>query len=285
MPPGDAGLAQRVAAAVEAIRARAPLEPLLGLVLGSGLGSLADEVLEPTQVPFGEIPHHPRPSAEGHRGTLVLGSLEGAAVAVWRGRVHFYEGYSMADVAFPMRVLKQLGARSVILTNAAGALNPALRPGDLMVVRDHISLPGLAGHSPLRDAGQGEGQPAFVAMSAAYDAELRQLARTVGERLGQPLREGVYAMVAGPSYETPAEARLLRLVGADAVGMSTVPEVLVSVQVGLRVAALSAITNVVALEPGQPGASHEEVLAKGERLEARFSRQVRAMVAGMRGIL
>jgi purine-nucleoside phosphorylase len=184
-----------------------------------------------------------------------------------------------------MRVLKQLGARAVILSNAAGALNPSLRAGDLMLLRDHVNLPGLAGHTPLRVGGHGEESPSFVPMSDAYDEELRQLALVVGQRLGAPLQEGVYAMVAGPSYETPSEARLLRLLGADAVGMSTVPEVLVAAAVGLRVVALSAITNVVAVEPGQPGANHAEVLAEGERLKPRFSRQIRAMIASLRGIL
>jgi purine-nucleoside phosphorylase len=254
-------------------------------VLGSGLGDLADELLESVVIPFAEIPRHPRSSVPGHRGTLHLGWLEGTPVAVWRGRAHFYEGHSMAEVGFPMRVLQGLGARAVILTNAAGALDPTLRPGQLVVLRDHLNLPGLGGQTPLRGTIAAAGPSPFVSLVAAYDPALRQLALAVGAQLGEPLREGVYAMVAGPSYETPAEARLLRLAGADMVGMSTVPEVLVAVLVGLRVVALSAITNLVALELGGPGADHAEVLAEGARLKPRFTRQIRAMVAAMRGIL
>ena len=236
-------------------------------------------------VSFAEIPHHPLPSVEGHHGQLVLGTLEAVPVAVWRGRVHFYEGRRMDEITFGVRVLRQLGGRALILTNAAGGLNPAFAPGELMLIRDHINLPGLAGHSPLLAEANPRLGPRFVALSSAYDKELGDLAVGVADTLRQPLHEGVYAMVAGPSYETPAEGRLLRLLGADAVGMSTVPEVLVAAQVGLRVVAFSAITNPVALEPHGVAASHDEVLEVANRIKPPFDRQIRATLAAIRTVL
>lgn len=255
------------------------------MILGTGLGDLADEVESPIVLPYAMIPHHPRPTVEGHAGELVVGTLEGVEVAVWRGRVHLYEGWSMEEISFGVRVAQRLGAGALFLTNAAGGLNPAFTSGDLMLIRDHINLPGLVGHSPLWGLNDPSLGPRFLDMSGAYDAALAGLAIEAGRRVGQPLREGVYAMVAGPSYETPAEGRLLRLLGADAVGMSTVPEVLVAAQVGLRVVALSAITNMVALAPGTVATSHAEVLATAARVKTRFSLQMRAMLAAMRTAL
>jgi len=267
------------------VLARHGQAPLVGLVLGSGLGQLADELQAATTIPFAEIPYHPDSTVPGHAGQLVLGMLAGLPVAVWRGRSHFYEGRDMAEVAFPARLMRSLGARVALLTNAAGGLNPAFVPGDLMVLTDHLNLPGLVGHNPLR----GEHDPAFgerfVPLSAAYDRAFIDLALRVGRQLGQPIRSGVYAMVGGPSYETPAEARLLRLLGADAVGMSTVSEVIAACQAGLRVVALSAITNVVATAPCEAGAQHAEVLAVAEQIKSRFAAQVRGMLAGMKVLL
>jgi purine-nucleoside phosphorylase len=276
----SASLDAALGAASSYVRSRFPRRPLVGIVLGSGLGDLADQVRSPCVIPFGDIPNHPRATAAGHTGQLVLGSLEGVEVAVWRGRAHFYEGCSMAEVGFPIRLLDRLGGRAVILTNAAGALNESFMVGDLMLLTDHINLPGLVGHNPLRGE-QPPGAQRFVDLIGAYDAELRRLALAAAERVGQLVQQGVYVMVAGPSYETAAEARLLRRLGADAVGMSTVPEVIVSRQLGLRVAALSAITNVLLGSASAGAASHAEVLAAAETLEPRFAALVRGMLAGM----
>jgi purine-nucleoside phosphorylase len=279
-----APLEAAVLAAAAAIRSRYQLQPLVGLVLGSGLGDIARQVSSPCAISFAEIPHHPLATVAGHDGQVVLGLIGSVPVAVWRGRVHFYEGSSMAEVGFPMRVLGALGARAVVLTNAAGGLNESFKVGDLMVLTDHINLPGLVGHNPLRGQDDGKAQR-FLDLSEAYDPELRRLVLRAGEQAGIPLVEGVYAMVAGPNYETRAETRLLRHLGADAVGMSTVPEVIVARQVGLRVVALSAITNIL-LGPGaRGGPSHAEVLASAERLKPRLTRLLSGMLSNMAEVL
>jgi purine-nucleoside phosphorylase len=272
-----------VLAAAAAIRTRYQLQPLVGLVLGSGLGDFAREVDSSCAISFAEIPHHPAATVAGHDGNVVLGLIGSMPVAVWRGRVHFYEGSSMAEVGFPVRVLGALGARAVVLTNAAGGLNESFKSGDLMVLTDHVNLPGLVGHNPLR--GWDGTDQRFLDLSEAYDPELRQLALRAGQQVGVPLVQGVYAMVAGPNYETPAEARLLRQLGADAVGMSTAPEVIVARQVGLRVVALSAITNIL-LGPSAGGPpSHAEVLASAERLKPRLTRLLSGMLSSMAEVL
>jgi len=281
--PSQLDAALRAAAGV--IHSRCPRRPLVGIVLGSGLGQLADQVESPCVISFADIPHHPRATAAGHAGRLVLGSLEGVDVAVWSGRAHFYEGWSMAEVGFPVRLLHRLGGRAIILTNAAGGLNESFAPGDLMVLSDHINLPGLVGHHPLRGSEQPPEAECFVDLAGAYDADFRRLALAAAERHGHPVRQGVYAMVAGPSYETAAEARLLRQLGADAVGMSTVPEVIVARQLGLRVAAFSAITNMQLGPAGARPTSHAEVLAAAETLEPRFVAIVRGVLAGMTEVL
>jgi len=253
-----------------AIQARCALRPRVGLILGSGLDDLAREVEVEEAVPYAQIPHFPPATARGHRGELALGRLAGMEVAVMRGRAHFYEAHSMDQVAFPVRVLRELGAGYLIVTNASGGVNPALAPGDIMLIADHIALPGLAGHTPLRGA-------RFVDMSQAYDVELGEMAARVAQGLGFALRRGVYAMVAGPSFETPAEVRLLRAIGADAVGMSTVPEVLVAREVGMRVLGLSHISNMA----GRPS-RHSEVLAAGEAIAPRFAALIRGILREMR---
>lgn len=250
-------------------------------MLGSGLGSFVAEVAGATTIPFEEIPGHPAATVPGHHGCVVLGSVGDLPTVLWHGRVHFYEGHSMAEVALPVRLMAALGVEAVILTNAAGGLNPDFEPGDLMLVVDHINLPGLAGHHPLRGP-QGPAER-FVDLSEAYDPALRALAVRVAATQGLALREGVYAMVAGPSYETPAEARLLRMLGADAVGMSTVPEVIVARQLGLRVLALSAITNV--LGRAVSGPTHAEVLATAERLQPRFTALLRGVLTRLPEVL
>lgn len=275
---------EALAAAVAAIRCRWSVRPSVGLILGSGLGELADEVQSPCTLPFDEIPHHPRATVEGHQGQLVLGLLEEAPVAIWRGRAHFYEGRSMAEIGFPIRLMCQLGARATILTNAAGGLNESFSSGDLMLFTDHINLPGLAGHNPLRGPPEPSFGERFVDLSQAYDPNLLQLAEEVAQERGFTLQKGVYAMVAGPTYETPAEARLLRQLGADAVGMSTVPEAIVARQVGLRVLAISAITNVLLGATGT-GASHAEVLATAAEVGPRLGNLIRGILSRMRETL
>jgi purine-nucleoside phosphorylase len=270
---------QTLQAAVDLVRARSSLRPRVALILGSGLGELADRVATPVRVPFADLPGHPQPTVVGHAGEIVLGRFAGVPIVVWRGRVHFYEGCTMGQVAYPVRLAQRLGAEVLILTNAAGGLNEQFMPGDLMLVEDHLNLPGLVGHNPLRgphDPADGE---RFVDLTAAYDPDLRRLAEESARQLGFVLRRGVYAMVAGPHYETPAEGRLLRILGADAVGMSTVPEVVVARQAGLRVVAISAITNAVL--PPAAATSHAEVLDVAERLVPRFSALLLALLAAI----
>jgi purine-nucleoside phosphorylase len=262
------------AAAGAARRAGAP--PRVGLILGSGLGDLAERVEGAARTPYAEMPGMPRPGVLGHAGELVVGQLGGRSVAALRGRVHLYEGHDAATVAFPVRVLHSLGCQTLIVTNAAGGLNPTFAVGDLMAIEDHIFLPGLAGLSPLVGA-PGE---RFVSMVDAYDRRLIELAVGCGERLGLALRRGVYAMVAGPSFETPAELRLLTVVGADAVGMSTAPEVVVARQLGMRVLGLSCITNMALPEARKP-VDHREVLETGQRVKGEFARLITSVLEAL----
>ena len=240
--------------------------PTVGLVLGSGLGELAGRVEAPSVTPFRSVPGLPSASVAGHAGELVVGRLAGQAVAALRGRVHMYEGHTAEVVVRPIRLLHALGCTTLIVTNAAGGLNPTFRVGDLMAIVDHVFLPGLAGQNPLI------GQPGerFVSMVGAYDAGLIELADAAARAAGFGLRRGVYAMVSGPSYETPAELRLLRAVGVDAVGMSTAPEVVVARQLGMRVLGVSCITNQANPDAPQP-VDHQEVLSTGLAARERFA--------------
>ncbi|MGH2457372.1 MAG: purine-nucleoside phosphorylase [Chloroflexota bacterium] len=249
----------RAEGAANAVRQRSALVPRVGLILGSGLGDAANAVVVDTAIETAAIPYFPRSTVPGHAGRLILGWLAGRPVAVLAGRVHGYEGYPAAEVAFAPRLLGALGCRTLIVTNAAGSLNPTFRPGDLMLVEDHISFPSLAGFSPL--AGHPPGDlPRFVDLTDAYSRRLRELAEDVARDIGLQPRVGVYVMVAGPNFETPAEVRFLRSIGGDAVGMSTAPEVIVARQLGIEVLGLSVISNLAA---GLPGAllRHEDVLA------------------------
>jgi len=256
--------------AVDYIRARSRYAPRIGMVLGSGLNAVAERVEEPDIIPYGDIPHFPRPAVAGHMGRLLLGRMGQAQVMVMQGRSHYYEGYSAAEVAFPIRMMQLYGVQILIVTNAAGGIRRGMRAGDLMAIVDHINLVGLAGHSPLRGQNDDSLGPRFPDMSRAYDSELLDLLRAEAQAQGFSIQEGVYVMVAGPSFETPAEIRFLRAIGADAVGMSTVPEVIVARHGGLRVLGISLISNVtkdafatVAEEPAT--ASHQEVLDAGSR--------------------
>jgi purine-nucleoside phosphorylase len=266
--------------AAAAVRQRTALQPKIGLVLGSGLSSLADAVTDPDIIPFGEIPHWPTSTVHGHSGRLVIGKLEGRPVIVLQGRVHFYEGYSPAQITLPMRVMRRLGVETVILTNAAGGTNPNYKPGDLMVIKDHLNLPGIAGQNPLRGPNDDNFGPRFPDMSQAYDKELRRLAHETAVKLGFRLQEGVYAFVAGPSYETPAELRFLQIIGADAVGMSTAPSAVVARHAGMRVLGISTITNLALPDPPPDQVtSHEEVLEVGKLVVPRLSALIQAIVS------
>lgn len=251
--------------------------PRWGIILGSGLGDLATALTASRRFPYTAIPGFPRPTVPGHAGELVLGRLADRPVAILNGRLHFYEGHSMAQVAWPVRLLHALGCRALVVTNSAGGLNPTFQPGDLMAITDHIFLPGLAGFHPLIDPALPP-EARFVDLKDAYDPDLRALAARLAADLGFTLHAGVYAMVAGPTYETAAELRLLRLAGADAVGMSTVPEVVVARQLGLRVLGLSCITNL-ALPEGPAPVTHAEVLAAAARTRPRLTALVQHLIA------
>jgi purine-nucleoside phosphorylase len=256
-------LREEVDLAAQHVLARSALRPTIGLILGSGLGAFADTLADAISVPFGALPHFPVSTAVGHKGALVLGTSRGTPVAVMAGRVHHYEGYSLQQVAFPTRVLARLGVRTLIVTNAAGAVNERFAPGELMVIRDHINL---MGGNPLIGPNDEALGPRFPDLSAAYDAGLRALACDTCRDVGVRAHEGVYLALSGPSYETPAEIRMLRTLGADAVGMSTVPEVIVARHMGLRVLGLSCLTNMAA-GIGSAPLDHKEVLEVGERVK------------------
>ncbi len=263
---------------VSAIRRRTDFEPRVALILGSGLGGVAEEVDAAAVLATAELPHWPRTTVEGHAGRLIFGSLQGQKVVILQGRVHFYEGYTMAQVTLPIRVMQRLGVEILIVTNAAGAVNPDFVPGDLMLITDHINFVGMAGFNPLRGPNLDELGPRFPDMSQAYDRELQGLALASAEEAYVPMHKGVYAGVAGPSFETPAEVRFLRAVGADAVGMSTVPEVVVARHGGMRVLGISGISNKANLDGNTP-TSHEEVLEAGRVLVPRLEAVLRGVLS------
>lgn len=266
------------AAAIEAaaaIRKRAPSQqPTLGIILGSGLGGLSKSIADPVRIPFGEIPGFPEVTVAGHEGAMIVGSLGGREVVALSGRFHMYEGHPPALAAFPIRVFHALGARDLFVSNAAGGISQKLAVGDLMVISDHLNLMGT---NPLIGMAQ-EGEIRFPDMTDAYNPALRWLLRNTAEKLGITLREGVYAGLLGPSYETPSEVKMLRLLGADAVGMSTVPEVIVARALGMRVAGVSCITNAAAGVTGS-ALSHAEVLETTNRISASFESLVTEFVA------
>ena len=273
--------AERVLEAAEAVRARGATVPRVAVILGSGLGDLADEIQSPVVVPFGEIPHFPVSTVKGHAGQLVIGQLQGLVVAAMRGRVHFYEGYSLRDVTFPVRVMRRLGAEVLIATNAAGGLNEAYSTGDLMVLTDHLNIMGMAGQSPLVGPDEPVLGVRFLDMLGAYDAKLRALAQKAAHESGFSLREGVYAMVGGPAFETMAEIRFLQRGGADAVGMSTIPEVLVARHEGMRVLGISAITDMAVGAAAVHEITHADVLAVAESIKPRLATVVRGVLAAL----
>ena len=272
-------LYEQIERARAAIAGRTALAPRVGLILGSGLSSLADELEDATVVPYAEVPGFPHSTVPGHRGELALGRLGGQPAIVMRGRFHFYEGYSMQQVTFPVRVMRALGCDTLIATNAAGGLRPEWAVGDLMRIVDHIFLPGMAGHHPLRGPNDDRLGPRFPAMVGAYDVELGALAHEVAREQGTTLRDGVYLMIAGPSFESAAELRMARALGADAVGMSTAPEVVVARHMGMRALGISLVTNL-ALPDGAP-ANHAEVLEAGDAARPRFGALLKEVLARM----
>lgn len=260
--------------AAKFIQAKTKLRPKIALVLGSGLGGFADEFANPARIPYAKIPHFPRSTAIGHAGQLVIGKVEGVEVVAMQGRVHLYEGYSAQDVAFPMRVFARMGVKAAVLTNAAGGIKKEFTQGRLVVISDHINLQGV---NPLTGPNDEQFGARFPDMSRAYEKKFRDLTLAEGRRLGINLGEGVYAALAGPSYETPAEIRYLRGIGADLVGMSTVPEVIAAVQSGIRVLGISCVTNAAAGILDQP-LDHKEVLETAERIKGQFIGLLRAVI-------
>jgi len=257
---------QALDAAAARIRSDFPDPPDMGVVLGSGLGSFAERIEQAFSIPFSEIPGFPRTSVSGHAGRLLLGRLRGKKLAILQGRAHFYEGNTMDAVVFPVRVLCHLGVKTLILTNAAGGIRRGFVPGDLMVIRDHINFMGA---NPLRGANSSQLGPRFPDMSAVYESTLRLLALDILREMALPAHEGVYAAMSGPAYETPAEIKMLSVMGADAVGMSTVPEAMVARHMGVRVAGVSCITNLAA-GIGTQALSHEEVKETASRVRENF---------------
>ncbi len=259
------------------IRKRHPEPPVLGLILGSGLGPYAETFQRRTVIPFSELPHFPGSTVLGHSGNFVLGEAEGVHVAALQGRVHFYEGYPITSVVYPVRVLGFLGIRQLIVTNAAGGINVGFRPGDLMLITDHINLMGT---NPLIGVNVDELGARFPDMSEAYNRALRAVALKIAEDRAIFLRQGVYVGLAGPSYETPAEIRMLRSLGADAVGMSTVPEVIAANHMGIRVLGMSCITNMAAGILPQK-LTHEEVMTTTAQVEEKFTSLLRGIVPAL----
>ncbi|MFT8362407.1 MAG: purine-nucleoside phosphorylase [Sporolactobacillus sp.] len=253
------------------------LHPQIGLILGSGLGDIAEQIEDPLFIPYKNIPHFPESTVEGHKGRFIIGTLEGKSVIAMQGRYHYYEGYSLKQVSFPVRVMNGLGIDKLLVTNACGGINKAFHPGDLMLINDHINM---LGSSPLMGVNDPQEGPRFPDMSTVYDRELIQLAKNEADVLHLPVQEGVYLATPGPQYETPAEIRMMRVLGADAVGMSTVPEVIAAAHLGLRVLGISCITNM-ACGIVEQKLSHHDVIETANRVKTDFSRFVRRIIAAI----
>lgn len=279
--PAENGQGYEAAAeAARMLQERGAPTPRVAIILGTGLGFVAETVEDAVVVPYADIPHFPISTVAGHAGRLICGRLGTVPVVAMQGRFHLYEGYTAQQVVFPLRVLRQLGAETLIVTNAAGGLNPALAAGSLVALVDHIGLPTMAGHNPLIGPNDERIGFRFPPMTGAYDAGLRRLATAVAESLSIQLHSGVYAMVSGPNYESPAELRFLRLAGADAVGMSTVPEVIAARHLGMRVLAISCVTNETLPDGAIPAeANHRDVVAVAEAAGSRLASIVQGVVA------
>jgi purine-nucleoside phosphorylase len=271
------GLYERAEHAARVIRARTKLEPRIALVLGSGLGGFADDFEEAVGIPYEEIPGFVRSTAQGHAGRLVIGKVDSVPVLAMQGRVHYYEGYSLEEVTFPVRTFKLLGVKTLILTNASGGINVQLNQGTLMVISDHVNLMGI---NPLRGLNDERFGPRFPDMTAVYSRELQEIVIEEANAIGTEVRRGIYGALSGPSYETPAEIHLLRNLGADAVGMSTVPEAIVARHMDVEVLGISCITNMAAGISDEP-INHEEVMATGDRVRETFTELLRRVIVAL----
>lgn len=271
---------EQIDQAADAIRTKISHRPRIGLILGSGLNSLADSVQNPIVIPYRDLPHWPLSTVQGHAGQLVIGELEGQQVLVMQGRIHFYEGYSMSQITLPVRVMQRLGLEMMFVTNAAGGVNPEFVPGDVMLITDHLNLIGMTGANPLMGPNIDDLGPRFPDMSQAYDRQLMALARQVASQEKISLREGVYCALSGPSFEGPADLRFLRIAGADAVGMSTVPEVIVARHGGLRVLGFSGISNKANLD-GSTVTTHEEVIEAGKVIAPKIEKIIRGVLRSL----
>lgn len=262
----------------EVIKKSTKYQPKVGLILGSGLGDLAKSIENPDFISYKNIPYWPSSTVHGHTGQLVIGKLEGQTVITMQGRAHYYEGYSMAEVTLPVRVMQKLGVETLIVTNAAGAIHPDYVPGDVMFLSDHIAMIAMTGNNPLRGPNLEEFGPRFPDMSQAYDRDYLKIAKMVAEKNNIETHSGVYVSLSGPSFETPADLRFLRSIGADAVGMSTVPEVIVARHGGLRVLGISGISNKANLD-GSTITTHDEVLEAGKVLVPKLTTIVRGFLS------
>ncbi|MDJ0756929.1 MAG: purine-nucleoside phosphorylase [Ardenticatenaceae bacterium] len=269
----------QIEGATAIVRNRTHFQPTVGVVLGSGLSELANSVENADIIESSQIPHWPKSTVTGHKGKLIIGRLSGKVVMMLQGRSHFYEGLSVNQITLPVRVMASIGIKTLIVTNAAGGINPSFRGGDLMLIKDHINLPGLAGNNPLRGPNDDQVGVRFPDMTHPYDPELRKIAREVAAQADFSVQEGVYTYVAGPSFETPAELRFIKMIGGDAVGMSTVPSVIVARHAGMRVLGISSITNMAHLDPDESDAtSHEEVLEAGKEIVPRLETLLRGVI-------
>ncbi len=274
---GDFLTIQEIKKAVQQVQKSSKQKPRVGIILGSGLGAMAEAVEAADVIPYEKIPGWPVSSVRSHAGRLLLGKLEGQRVVVMQGRTHYYEGYDMPRLGLPVRVMQLLGIEILVITNAAGSVNPAFEPGDLMLLLDHLNMIGLGGQNPLRGPNLDEFGPRFPAMNRVYDRDLHSLARSAAAEANVTLHEGVYCCLAGPSFESPADARFLRGAGVDAVGMSTVPEAIVGRHGGTRVLGISGISNKVSLD-GNSEATHEEVLEAGKVLVPKLTKLIQGVL-------
>lgn len=265
---------------VNAVKKKISIQPKFGLILGSGLNGLADSVQNPVFIPYSDLPNFPTSTVHGHVGRFVVGELEGQPVIVMQGRIHYYEGYTMGEVTLPVRVMHRLGVHSLFVTNAAGGVNADFVPGDVMLIVDQLNLMGMSGLNPLMGPNLDEIGPRFPDMSQPYDREYFDLARKVAKENKLTLREGVYAGLSGPSFESPADLRFLRLAGADAVGMSTVPEVIIARHGGMRVLGFSGISNKANLD-GSTITTHEEVIEAGKVITPKVEKLIRGVLRSL----
>jgi purine-nucleoside phosphorylase len=265
---------QKINEAASYIQSKIDIKPEIGLILGSGLGDLANEIVNPVYIDYGEIPHFPVSTVEGHAGRLVIGELNGKQVVAMQGRFHYYEGYSLQEVTLPVYVMKQIGVRMLVVTNACGGINRGFKPGDLMLISDHLNM---TGSNPLIGHNYPELGPRFPDMSRAYSPRLREQVLEIAKRQEIPIQQGVYAGISGPSYMTPSELIMLARVGADAIGMSTVSEVIVANHAGIEVIGISCITDMAIGEELEP-LTHEQVMEVANRTKPIFIRLVKAIV-------